>query len=828
MEGSSDGRPTAAVLACAAAATADADAAAAASSAAADTADGEVKPWSSNLGKLKAAVFPPAAKAAAPGARDAPRRQSAPAADCRVPRTAAARGVGHGTTSMDANSGGGAAKKTGVVWRQAEHSRSGEAADLTGAAVTASSGGGGGGGGDVGGAVVGRQTDCGSGDHGIYGGGVRERPKVAFKLPSRRSAVSVAADASKDPTRPSPMAALARKRRRSWTANKHVSRCSGPVPHAPPRSGNGVGSTCGGCGGGNDGTDVSGGSICGTPAAAAKRLGMCSCKGSEVGAEALGGGDGVGDVLPRASPRAEADSLGLGSVSSTNSSYPVFSSGRHRQEQRHEAASIVVGPVPRLTATYFDEEMDEVEEDGVRAGASSLTSPRMAGLAHELLQQQQKQQRSFRHRQPCSRQEDGETEPPLLLDILEEARRAVSHQRKADEEELGRLEPASFIHAKGTPRTPKGDKDKKPPLVIELLPTCWRVRTISTERQRHGNGHKKTANLQYCFASRQVMLDLDNGRFPLALMWALPEVLQGGGDGAVLAEIHDLRGTGVDAKDPAVSTTLLQPFGEVKVCPKGTHHPPGLGQGPGQGERFASDGSYIASGGGGGGGGGGIGSSSSSRKDSSKGSYAPSGSGAPVGGGEDSGRDDTADPRLREGAHKEEALQQKQRQEQQGCSSDESPRVRLSIVVPKPAPSPSPSPSGPQRLTLLFPEKRVPDSVSVNADPASIHGRQRSPQASPASAVSAPLPDGAGAEVATAGLGKEGGLDRSLSTGDAGEVSPVRVLVPPPGSVTLVKPRVRRVRLKVNRGAWMASLWEEILSAARKCEGAKDAAAKAN
>lgn len=48
------------------------------------------------------------------------------------------------------------------------------------------------------------------------------------------------------------------------------------------------------------------------------------------------------------------------------------------------------------------------------------------------------------------------------------------------------------------------DKDKKPPLVIELLPTCWRVRTVSTERQRHGNGHKKTANLQYCFASRQV------------------------------------------------------------------------------------------------------------------------------------------------------------------------------------------------------------------------------------------------------------------------------------------------------------------------------------
>lgn len=40
--------------------------------------------------------------------------------------------------------------------------------------------------------------------------------------------------------------------------------------------------------------------------------------------------------------------------------------------------------------------------------------------------------------------------------------------------------------------------------MIELLPTCWRVRTVSTERQRHGDGHKKTANLQYCWASRQV------------------------------------------------------------------------------------------------------------------------------------------------------------------------------------------------------------------------------------------------------------------------------------------------------------------------------------
>lgn len=34
----------------------------------------------------------------------------------------------------------------------------------------------------------------------------------------------------------------------------------------------------------------------------------------------------------------------------------------------------------------------------------------------------------------------------------------------------------------------------------------------------------------------QIMLDLDYGRFPLALMWALPEVMQEGG--AVITEIH--------------------------------------------------------------------------------------------------------------------------------------------------------------------------------------------------------------------------------------------------------------------------------------------------
>lgn len=46
------------------------------------------------------------------------------------------------------------------------------------------------------------------------------------------------------------------------------------------------------------------------------------------------------------------------------------------------------------------------------------------------------------------------------------------------------------------------NQEHTPPLVIELHPTWWRVRTASTERQ--GQGHKKTANLQYCYSSRQV------------------------------------------------------------------------------------------------------------------------------------------------------------------------------------------------------------------------------------------------------------------------------------------------------------------------------------
>lgn len=48
----------------------------------------------------------------------------------------------------------------------------------------------------------------------------------------------------------------------------------------------------------------------------------------------------------------------------------------------------------------------------------------------------------------------------------------------------------------------------KSPLVVELHPTSWKVRTSCTERQIHGHGqgHKKMANLQYCIGSRQVLI----------------------------------------------------------------------------------------------------------------------------------------------------------------------------------------------------------------------------------------------------------------------------------------------------------------------------------
>lgn len=226
-----------------------------------------------------------------------------------------------------------------------------------------------------------------------------------------------------------------------------------------------------------------------------------------------------------------------------------------------------------------------------------------------------------------------------------------------------------------------------------------------------------------------------------------------------------------------MGTTLLQPFGEVRVCPKGTHHPPGLGQGPGQGERYAYDGSYIANGTGN--------SSSSSSKNSGKDPSTSGGTGKSV--GDAAGSDDTAgEPRSREGAQ--------HGGQQRPVASDGRPTSgRLSIVVPKTDSAPTVQP----RLTLLFPEKRVPESVSGTG---SADGLQKSPRATPASStVSGGLTKGLGAE---AGREREVGLERSLPTGDAREVSPAaRVVVPPPGSVTLVKPRVKRVRLKV----WLVS-----------------------
>lgn len=68
----------------------------------------------------------------------------------------------------------------------------------------------------------------------------------------------------------------------------------------------------------------------------------------------------------------------------------------------------------------------------------------------------------------------------------------------------------------------------------------------------------------------QIMLDLDNGRFPLALMWALPEVKQEGG--AVVADIH-VSFRGGDARiDPRPSEfevfSPLRPT-EVYACNEG-------------------------------------------------------------------------------------------------------------------------------------------------------------------------------------------------------------------------------------------------------------------
>lgn len=53
---------------------------------------------------------------------------------------------------------------------------------------------------------------------------------------------------------------------------------------------------------------------------------------------------------------------------------------------------------------------------------------------------------------------------------------------------------------------------------------------------------------------------------------------------------QDFRGYGYEAADPTVPTTLCI-FGDAASA-KGAHHPPGLGQGPGQSSRY-SDGSLL-------------------------------------------------------------------------------------------------------------------------------------------------------------------------------------------------------------------------------------------
>ncbi|CAN0332832.1 unnamed protein product, partial [Discosporangium mesarthrocarpum] len=108
-----------------------------------------------------------------------------------------------------------------------------------------------------------------------------------------------------------------------------------------------------------------------------------------------------------------------------------------------------------------------------------------------------------------------------------------------------------------------------PPLVVELHTTWWRIRTPSTEKQ--SKGRKKVSHLQYCLTSRQIMLEIDSGRLPLQLMWAVQEVKSFGGH--VLAEIHDFRGSRTSPIGQETNATTLSPQGGASF---------GLGQGPGQ------------------------------------------------------------------------------------------------------------------------------------------------------------------------------------------------------------------------------------------------------
>lgn len=242
----------------------------------------------------------------------------------------------------------------------------------------------------------------------------------------------------------------------------------------------------------------------------------------------------------------------------------------------------------------------------------------------------------------------------------------------------------------------------------------------------------------------------------------------------------------MDAGNPSVGTTLLQPFGEG-ICPKGTHHPPGLGQGPGQGERFASDGSYIASG-------------ANSAFGTSRGrSRSGSNSCAAADGEADAA--DVAGARRNSSEGSVHQPQQLSRTDSlnrdQDGSSDRSSDRRLTIVIPgdkglRPPPPPPPLQATAGGGHHLFPEKKSPNSVSAVFSGASIDPSAKKRSPTPPLLLLSP-----GGVDEKPGVGV--GLDHSAADGDAGEPSPVWVPPPPPpGSVTLVKPRVKRVRLKVS------------------------------
>lgn len=278
--------------------------------------------------------------------------------------------------------------------------------------------------------------------------------------------------------------------------------------------------------------------------------------------------------------------------------------------------------------------------------------------------------------------------------------------------------------------------------------------------------------------------------------------------------LQDLRGTGADARDPAVATTLLQPFGEG-VCPKGAHHPPGLGQGPGQGERFASDGSYIkksntaaaAA----------VGNATTGNSISGEGCVpgrvavsieggVTGAGGVTVESGVTAAGGSTAACGVNAARGADAAVTTvgdpgHQHNLNQRCSSngngddrdnDTPPGCPLSIVVPNVSPLDS-SPTS----ARLFPENRSPHDVVPEASPdvADSMDTSATTEAEPRTTTPRLPADCVEAISNTSGLEKETFVNGP--PGDAGLVSPDRVPFPPPGSVVLVKPRVTRTRLKV-------------------------------